>query len=291
MGGDNIDNAQENELSWLLAILDGGGTVRCASGDPGAILPENEGPKLPFSPDGFRMPWLWITGNHDILNQGNYRVTTERIAQSIGDLATDGTRDYSKPGAPVLRGSVAPDPSRKLLDRAEIIGRVAADAHGPLKGHGLGAYALRTGRAYYTYDLPGSPVRIVGFDTSAETGSADGLVRRADLDGFVKPELARAKQEGKWLVVASHHAGDTITDGGGVGGMPQPDAVPLEEWEENAVRIRRRDPRPRRTRPQAPRALVGAARIRARGRCRPAPSPTSLTSSASSRSGTKTTGG
>jgi hypothetical protein len=231
MGGDNIDNAQDNELDWLLGILGGGRSVRCASGDLATILPENEAPKLPFTPDGFRVPWLWITGNHDVLNQGNYRVTVERVAQSIGDKATDGTRDYSKPGAPVLRGIVPADPARKLLDRAEIIGRVAADARGPLKGHGLGAYALQTGRAYYTYDLPGSPVRIMGFDTSAETGSADGLVRRADLDGFVKPELARAKQDGKWLVVASHHAGDTITDGGGVGGMPQPDAVPLEEWE------------------------------------------------------------
>jgi hypothetical protein len=68
-------------------------------------------------------------------------------------------------------------------------------------------------------------------DTSAESGGADGVIHRADVDAFVVPELARAKRENKWIVIASHHAADRITDGNQVGGVLQADALTEAEWE------------------------------------------------------------
>ena len=73
LGGDNADNAQQNELDWFLSILDGAPSVECDSGkdDDPVTGPDND-PKDPFVAEGLKVPWLWVTGNHDILNQGNF---------------------------------------------------------------------------------------------------------------------------------------------------------------------------------------------------------------------------
>jgi hypothetical protein len=232
LGGDNTDDAQSNELDWLFAVLDGGSPVACDSGDRDDLVsgPGND-PKDAFVPEGLAMPWYWVTGNHDVLAVGINVVDASKTAQSIGDTAPNGTRDYTQPGGPTSRSAI-PDARRKLMMRPELMARVGADQGraGP-KGHGLGDYAARSSRAFYTIDLPGSPVRFMVLDTCAETGGASGLVRRAQLDEFVKPELDRGKTDGKWMILASHHATDQIHDGGDTGGTVQPDAVPATEWQ------------------------------------------------------------
>lgn len=102
--GDNIDNAQWNELQQYLALF-GGGRVKPDSGGPcyeGVQAPDwpgdifwrpdgggANGPDLfrreygfphhpgllqralrPFTAEGLRMPWLTCHGNHEALNQG-----------------------------------------------------------------------------------------------------------------------------------------------------------------------------------------------------------------------------
>ena len=122
----------------------------------------------------------------------------------------------------MTHGSVIADAARKLLTRDRLLGRVGA--------HAPGEYAQQTRRAYYTVDI-GDRLRLLVVDSAAETGGPDGVVRRSDVDAFVKPELARAIADRRWVVVAAHHAGDHVGDGTSVGGAPRADAVPATEWE------------------------------------------------------------
>jgi 3',5'-cyclic AMP phosphodiesterase CpdA len=225
LGGDAIDDAQSNELSWLLAILRGGAPVACDSGqrDDPVPGPDNDA-KDPFTPRGLAPAWYWVTGNHDVLVQGNFPADDAASARATGPHAKGGARDYRLPGAPVTRGDVPPDPRRALLSRAALLAQVG--------DHAPGDYARSRARAFYAVDVPGSPVRVLVLDTAAETGGAAGLLRRADVDGFLGPELDRAARDGKHLIVASHHALDALNataDGSAAGGTRQPDAVPPSE--------------------------------------------------------------
>jgi len=236
LGGDNADNAQQNELDWILTILNGSSAaLACDSGDPDDPIPgaDNDG-KDPFIPAGLDPPWYWVTGNHDVLAQGNYPTDAFRNAQAIGTTAIGGTRDYRQGGA-ITSGEVVPDAKRALASRADMVARVVANPGkaGP-PSHGLGAYAMQTKKAYYTADLPNG-VRLLALDTAAETGASEGVLRRGDLDGFIKPELARAKTDGKLVIVASHHAAGSFGDGTGLGGTKQADAVTQQEWEQVLV--------------------------------------------------------
>lgn len=233
LGGDNLDSAQSNELDWALAILDGSPSpVACDSGDADDPVPgpDNDG-KDPFMAPGLDAPLYWLTGNHDLLGQGNYPADAYRSALATGTTASGGTRDYRHRGA-ITTGEVTPDPKRTLVTRADLISRVAATAGkaGPA-AHGLGAYAMQTKKAFYSADLPNG-VRLLAVDTAAETGGSEGVLRRGDLDGFVKPELARAQMDGRLVIVASHHAAASFGDGTGLGGTKQADAITQQEWEQ-----------------------------------------------------------
>ncbi len=233
LGGDNVDNAQRNELRWVLSILNGGAPLKCDSGTPDDPVPgpDNDGKDV-FTPEGLKVPWLWVTGNHDVLAQGNFPTTPERSGEAAGDYSSGGTIVYTKSGPSVVQGTVAADPERATMTRADLMARVMNDTGRSLPhGHGLGTYAAQHGKAYYTYDVGDAPIRFLVIDSSAETGGAEGVVHKADVDAFVVPELARAKADGKYVILASHHATDRITDGGEVGGATQADALTAEAWE------------------------------------------------------------
>jgi hypothetical protein len=227
VGGDNADNAQSNELGWFSAILDGAPSVECDSGadDDPTPGPDND-PKDPFFAEGLKMPWRWVTGNHDILQQGNVVVGPGNSATAVGTYAANGTRDWSQPGGPVIRGDVIPDPRRALMDRATLMQKVHADGD----GHGVDEATAKSGKAFYSFDVEGSPVRVVVVDTAAETGGASGVIHQADVESFLKPALDKAKSDKKWVVVASHHSSQTLSDGGDIGGSAQPDALTADAW-------------------------------------------------------------
>jgi hypothetical protein len=110
LGGDNADSAQTNEVDWFMAILDGARSVECDSGkdDDPVKGPDND-PKDPFFAEGLLMPWRWVTGNHDVLNQGNFAVSAH-MDDAVSNNAPGGTRDWSLPGAPVVKGEIPEDP-------------------------------------------------------------------------------------------------------------------------------------------------------------------------------------
>ncbi|WP_394847297.1 metallophosphoesterase [Pendulispora brunnea] len=235
LGGDNADSAQQNEVDWVLALLGGADKLACDSGNADDPVPgaNNDG-KDPFTPEGLDMPWYWVSGNHDVLIQGTLVVDANSIAQSKGSKpGVYGTRDYRLPGSPIASdGEIPADPNRAAMPRADLIDRVLAHKgkSGPL-AHGLGDYAKSAKKAFYEQDLGESGIRLITIDTAAETGGAEGLLRKGDIDAFVKPALERAKQDKKMVLFASHHAAENLSDGGSLGGKQQPDAFLRPEWE------------------------------------------------------------
>lgn len=226
MGGDNADSAQTNEVEWVLGILSGSPEVECDSGEDDDLVPgpDNDG-KDPFVAEGLAMPWKWVTGNHDVLVQGNVAVNSFNSELVVSDSAPNGTRDYRNGAQGIITtDTVVPDARRALLRPADLVSKVAADKD----GHGLGAAERALGRATYTFDE--GPFRFLVIDTSHHSGGSDGVIRQADVDSTIKPLLDKAKADGKWVILASHHATSSLTAEGGALGTKEPDALLPDAW-------------------------------------------------------------
>jgi hypothetical protein len=227
MGGDNSDSAQSNEVDWVLGILSGSPEVECDSGEDDDLVPgaDNDG-KDPFVAEGLAMPWKWFTGNHDVLVQGNVAVNDFNSSIAISDTASNGTRDYRNglKGA-ITADIVIADPRRALLVPTALMTKVAGDKD----GHGIGAAEKASGRATYTFDTENN-FRVLVIDTTHHTGGSDGVIRQADVDSTIKPLLDKAKADGKWVILSSHHATSSLTPEGGALGTKEPDALLPEAW-------------------------------------------------------------
>ncbi len=227
LGGDNIDSAQANELEWFTAILRGGGAVHCDSGDDDDPLPgADNDPKDPFTPVGLDVPWRWVSGNHDVLVQGNFSVASQ-ASLAVGGQADGGTRDWSQLGGPVVIGPIIADPRRKLHSVASLLATVADEGD----GHGIDDTVIARGRALYDFLIEGSPVRIVVVDSAAETGAASGVIHGADVEDYLRPTLDQAEADGEFVIVTSHHCSTSLSDGGGLGGETQEDAFTTADWQ------------------------------------------------------------
>ena len=228
LGGDNADSAQTNEVDWVLGVLSGSERVKCDSGKDDDVIagPNNDG-KDPFKAEGLAMPWKWVTGNHDVLVQGNLGVSAPKKAEAVGVTSNGGTRHYEdgKKGE-VNRDDVIADERRALLDRKALMAKIASHAD----GHGLGEAQKASGRATYTFDVEGTPIRFLVIDTATDTGGADGLLTRSEIDRAIKPALDKAKADNKWVILSSHHAQSSLTKDGGVFGTAAADAVLPDDW-------------------------------------------------------------
>ena len=230
LGGDNADNAQSNEVDWVLQILGGADEVECDSADDTDLVegPDNDG-KDPFEAPGLDVPFYWVTGNHDILAQGTAPLSEEYMTAVVGELPVEGfaCRDFSIEGGPMtMEGPVPADPDRFFLSREALMERVA----GHDDGHGVGDDQVESGKAIYTVDVEGTPLRLLVLDTAAETGAAEGVIHQADIDAAIGPALDQAVENGKWVILASHHAVSSLGNGGGFMGVVQEDAVTQEDW-------------------------------------------------------------
>ncbi len=207
-------------------MLSGAPYVKCDSGavDDPIPGPSNDG-KDAFAAEGLAMPWKWVTGNHDVLVQGNFTVP-QRLQAVLGSAADGGTRDYANGDNGAIEGSAIPDPKRALLSRNALMAKVAADKD----GHGLGPNEIQSGRATYTFDVDGTPLRFLILDTAYEGGYSEGVITQSQIDGQIHALLDQAKADGKWVVLASHHAASNLANGGGLGGTVDPDAITTEQW-------------------------------------------------------------
>lgn len=229
LGGDNADSAQTNEVQWFLDVLDGAPVVHCDSGDDDDPTPgADNDPKDPFAPVGLDVPWIWVSGNHDVLVQGNFTIA-DRIEGALGSEVFGGgaTRDWSMPGGPMTEGAVVPDPMRALVDTPTLLGLVAASGD----GHGVTQSTIDSGRATYAWDLPGSDLRMVVVDTTAPSDDSQGVLTDDDVEGLIRPLLDAAEAEGKLVMVSTHHASTSLSDGSGLGGDPVPGAIDTLDWQ------------------------------------------------------------
>jgi 3',5'-cyclic AMP phosphodiesterase CpdA len=226
-GGDNADNAQTNELEWVLGMLSGSPSVKCDSGDDTDMIPgpENDG-KDAFGAEGFAMPWRWVTGNHDVLVQGNFSVAG-RNEIAIGTKADGGTRNYrADKNGKIDTVPVIADPKRALLNRTDLMAKVAADKD----GHGIGDAQKTSGRATYTFDVEGTPIRFLIIDTAHEDGGSEGVITQRHIDSELRALFDKARSDGKWVILASHHAAGSLSDGSGLGGKRESDALNTDAW-------------------------------------------------------------
>lgn len=227
LGGDNVDNAQNNELDWVLGTLGGSTSIECDSGsdDDPVKGPNNDG-KDPFASLGLGFPFYWVTGNHDVEVQGNVGVDPDQSKLTIGPSAPNGTRDYARGGAPFTGDFVVADARRELLPRTTMMKRVSEHQD----GHGLGPDQIASGKANYAFDIEGTPFRFVVLDFAHAEGGAEGVITQRDLDAYVQPLLDRAKDDDKLVFLASHHSSKNLTKNGGAFGRDEPDPILESEW-------------------------------------------------------------
>lgn len=240
--GDLIQSAQVNELDQALATL-AGGTVRPDSGasgysgpqagsnpDPLFYRPDVDAPRFPglmgraqeaFTSPGLRAPWFPTVGNHDLLVQGevmpsgrtralatgtralaeldpNERLPDGVEADNVDELLAggdaEGVEELLDRELPGRTRRVAADPRRRHLSAAELMERLrAASAHGP-RGAALFDYAFQL--------APG--VRGLALDTARRDGGPGGVFR-PEQERWLARELGRARREGEWVLVFSHH--------------------------------------------------------------------------------------
>lgn len=228
LGGDNADSAQTNEVEWFLGILDGAPVVHCDSGDDNDPEPgPGNDPKDPFAPVGLDVPWIWVSGNHDVLVQGNFAIE-DSLDDAVGSTVPPGssTRDWSQPGGPSFLGPVVADAGRALVNGSDLLNMVASSGD----GHGITPEVVESGRADFAWDIPDTDLRFIVVDSTALQGSSQGLITQTIVDSTIRPLLDQAQTDGKLVFIATHHASGSLSDGGGLGARPAPDPLEPADW-------------------------------------------------------------
>jgi hypothetical protein len=232
--GDCMDSAQHDELQWFLQLMDGQPGLHTDSGaDDDPVPGPGNDPKDPFDPVAFPAPWLFVPGNHDVEIVGTNAPTDALRAQALGTRAPTGTRDYRRWWAPVVTGTVLADPDRRVLDRRAILAglRAGPATPGPV-GHGYPESPDLALGAHYAYDAIPGLLRVLALDTNDPSGGSPGLVTRATVDGWLRPQLERATADGVLVLLASHQATSSIDRRQSEFGPELPDAVAPAELEQ-----------------------------------------------------------
>lgn len=226
--GDLVDNAQANEFDQAAAILNGGivepdsgapgyrGVQSASNPDPLIYRPDGDAPRYPgvlaaaqrrFPSRGLGAPWYPLSGNHDLLVQGNLAATPRTRAVALGDQKLvelrRGSVDLSghttlsrrlvdsllADGLPGRTVRVPADPRRRELSPAEAIARLRL-----ISGHG------GSGRSMDDVVGLAPGVRAILLDTAPRRQGSDGVLRQGQV-GWLREQLAAAGSD--WVIVFS----------------------------------------------------------------------------------------
>jgi metallophosphoesterase (TIGR03767 family) len=246
--GDNIDNAQHNELDVFLAIMAGGRARLSAYG--GAQDPSDElGPgSWPYwCPDagvpdllkprgwpaiadflqrasselvspGVGLPWTSVAGNHDLLRQGTALPDPDIEAIAVGAAKTLRRPDGLAPNDPLARFVTHPaDFSRGITRQvAALQARRALSRQEWIAAHiargavGYSAHHAHTGVGDTVIET--EHVQLILLDTNHPAGDYQGSVGVAQL-AWLEERLAEVdRQPGRLAMLASHHGAVSLTN-------------------------------------------------------------------------------
>lgn len=220
--GDITDTGQENELKNAVDAILGGPLNPDSGADDDPVPGENNDPQDPFVAMGLSVGKpRFVLGNHDLLVLGVWPITAKSDAAAAATLAEGGTRDGTT--FEVVRNVVA-DPSRRLLQHRGFIDFLFTYPKREI-GLGLDTVARSESKGYYTFDFEGGvPIRVLVMDTahrlygytkeSPTADYSDGVLDKPQVDNWLKPQLERAKNEGRMVILASHHQSGQLSDEG-----------------------------------------------------------------------------
>ena len=247
--GDNIDNAQHNELDTYLRILAGGTTRLSAVG--GVHAPSAElgtGPWPFWCPDaqvedlwkprgyaavdhfidhasaeltsrGLGFAWASLPGNHDLLRQGTALPgpaieaiavgSGKALAPQPGFLPADALTHFVHNPAAFSAGATRQVAADSA--RAALDRRAWVTAHVAHGAAGLTAQHAVAGCADTVIDT--EHARIVLLDTNHPGGDFEGSIGTAQL-AWLEDRLAEvdAEQGGRFAVICSHHGSVSLTN-------------------------------------------------------------------------------
>jgi metallophosphoesterase (TIGR03767 family) len=246
--GDNIDNAQHNELDAFLAIVAGGraqlpawGCVQDASGHDGNTpwpywCPDAAVDDLwkrkgyPAVPDflarasepivsqGLGFPWASVPGNHDLMRQG-----TALPGPAIERIAVGRHKLLLPPD-----GFDPADPLTLFVDDPAAFSRGGARLVAPLearralsKQEWIAAHVARVAAGHHAASaalgqtdavIDTEHARILLLDTNHPQGDYQGSIGTAQL-AWLEQQLAEVdRQPGRIAVLASHHGSVSLTN-------------------------------------------------------------------------------
>lgn len=246
--GDNIDNAQHNELQAFLAIVAGGTAQLSAHGSPqdaggwdgrqpwpywcpdAAVDDTWKRQGYPAIPDflaragaplhsqGLGLRWASLPGNHDLMRQGTAlpEPAIERIATGTAKLLhrpagfapADPLRHFVDDPAAFSQGG-----SRRVdagTDRRAVDKPAWIAAHAAAGAAGYDATHAAQGHTDAVIDTEAA--RILLLDTNHPQGDYQGSVGQAQLD-WLEAQLSEVdRQPGRIALLCSHHGSVSLTN-------------------------------------------------------------------------------